>query len=293
MAAAVTANMAAERPTARVSVVIPCYCCHKSIENAVASIVAQTWLPKQIILVDDCSSDAGLTLRKLEAIKQRHFALVEIIILALQKNVGAGEARNAGWDVATQDFIAFLDADDSWHPEKLELQFGWMIAHTGYSFSCHKTVQYNELTAQVTIATAARCKEIRQLPLLLTNSIPTRSVMIRRTVLHRFPQNVRHAEDYWLWLQIIFNGGKAMKLQLPLAYSFKREFGEEGLSANLFAMHRRVLSCFAALHLQRRVSSTVYVAAVVVETIKYWRRTLLVFIRNHKSKWRAQHLPFR
>ena len=280
MAETLNANVAGGRKTARVSVVIPCYCCHHTIANAVASVVGQTWLPVEIILVDDCSNDGGLTFRALEAIKQRHSAVVDFTVLSLTTNRGAGEARNAGWDLATQDYIAFLDADDSWHPEKLERQFGWMSAHTGYSLSCHQTSAFNEAAASAPITSPGRSIDMHRLPLLFTNSIPTRSVMVSRSVVHRFPRHVRHAEDYGLWLQIVFDGGKAMKLLLPLAYSYKSEFGEQGLSANLSAMHRGVLRCFAELRLDGKVSRPVYLAAVAIETIKYWRRIVRVFFRK-------------
>ena len=280
MAETLNANVAGGRKTARVSVVIPCYCCHHTIENAVASVVGQTWLPVEIILVDDCSNDDGLTLRALEAIKQRHSVAVDFTVLSLTTNKGAGEARNAGWDVATQYYIAFLDADDSWHPEKLERQFAWMSAHPDYSLSCHQTSAFDEATARAPITLPSRSTDVHRLPLLLTNSIPTRSVMVSRSIAHRFPQHVRHAEDYWLWLQIVFDGGKATKMALPLAYSYKSEFGEKGLSANLSAMHRGVLSSFDALRFKGKVSRTEYVLAVAVETIKYWWRRARVFSRN-------------
>ena len=85
-----------------VSVVVPCYRCRATIERAVASVVAQTWRPAQLILVDDASDDDTAVL--LDAIQQRLGDWVEV--LALAENGGAAQARNAGWERATQTFVA-------------------------------------------------------------------------------------------------------------------------------------------------------------------------------------------
>lgn len=109
---------------AYISVIIPCYNSSKTIERAIESVINQTLLPKEIIVVDDCSNDN--TLELLNNFKKKNLKF-NIVILSLEKNVGAASARNRAWDIAKYDFIAFLDSDDSWHNKKLEIQYNFMI----------------------------------------------------------------------------------------------------------------------------------------------------------------------
>jgi glycosyltransferase involved in cell wall biosynthesis len=99
----------------RVSVVIPAYNAEATIADAVASARQQTFRPDEIIVVDDASSDR--TFERLEALHGPDLKLIR-----QAENRGGAAARNRGVDAATGDFVAFLDADDLWEFEKLELQ---------------------------------------------------------------------------------------------------------------------------------------------------------------------------
>nr|WP_175801934.1 glycosyltransferase [Burkholderia anthina] len=114
-----------DRPqVAPVSVIVPCYRSVSTLERAVASVYAQTWRPAELILVDDASPDD--TLACIERLRSR-YGDDWIRVIALPRNGGPGVARNVGWRCATQRFIAFLDADDTWHPDKIARQCGWMV----------------------------------------------------------------------------------------------------------------------------------------------------------------------
>lgn len=76
----------------------------------------QTTLPWEIIIVNDCSKD-----NTLDVLIENYQGNNIVKIYSLPKNSGVSVARNLGWDKATGDFIAFLDADDVWHPSKLEV----------------------------------------------------------------------------------------------------------------------------------------------------------------------------
>lgn len=111
--------------SAPVSVVVPCWRCRDTIARAVESIAAQTRLPHEVILVDDASGDG--TAGALHALAGR-YPKDWITVIEQRDNGGAGVARNAGWETASSPYIAFLDADDAWHPKKLEIQVAWMEA---------------------------------------------------------------------------------------------------------------------------------------------------------------------
>ena len=110
------AEQAAPATNNSVSVVIPAYRAAKTIERAIGSAMAQTLCPMEIIVVDDGSDDdtADIATDLLSGAVHVKFQVL------VQGNIGAGAARNRGISVATADYVAFLDADDEWLPEKLE-----------------------------------------------------------------------------------------------------------------------------------------------------------------------------
>ena len=119
---------------APVSVVIPCFCSADTISRAVSSVLAQSLPPSEVILIDDASPDN--TLEILYEL-QEEYGKQRLKIIALTENGGPGHARNMGWQAATQDYIACLDADDAWHPDKLSLQFRCMQSHPEISLCGH------------------------------------------------------------------------------------------------------------------------------------------------------------
>jgi glycosyltransferase involved in cell wall biosynthesis len=104
-----------------VSVIIPYYNREKYIDEAVQSVLAQTLQPREIIIVNDCSSESSR--RYLD----RYQNCCKIVDLPV--NVGLAGSRNAGIDAAAGEFMAFLDDDDVWLPHKLEVQRKYMDDH--------------------------------------------------------------------------------------------------------------------------------------------------------------------
>lgn len=100
-----------------VSVVIPTYNRAHLICDALDSVAAQTFNDVEIIVVDDGSEDDTATV--VEAWKARTHPAIELSY-HLQNNAGGNVARNTGIKAASGRYVAFLDSDDVWHPEKLE-----------------------------------------------------------------------------------------------------------------------------------------------------------------------------
>jgi len=266
---------------APVSVIIPCYCCHQTIEFAVRSVINQSMQPTELILIEDCSEDGGQTLSALEAIMQWYEGATRIVILPLPENKGAGEARNAGWSIASSEFVAFLDADDTWHPNKLEIQVSWMRANVDFGLTCHDSIVCSDRHSTHSVIGSISQKEIRWKSLLYKNNIATSTVMLKRDISQRFPAGCRHAEDYHLWMHILIAGVRQMRICLPLASSYKREFGAGGLSSNLKAMHEGVMLCLFELHKDHYISYAHYALALIFEVLKYWRRTVIVGMKKY------------
>ena len=106
----------------KISVIIPAYNAGGFIRAALDSVFAQTILPDEVLVIDDGSTDG--TAREVAAIG--HPDLVRYVH---QENLGASAARNAGLDLATGEWIAFLDADDVWLPRRLELALAVVDRH--------------------------------------------------------------------------------------------------------------------------------------------------------------------
>lgn len=96
-----------------VSVIIPVYNCERYLAEAIESVLAQTYHPIEIIVVDDGSTDGSANVAKRFAPSLRY---------CFQPNSGTGAARNRGIDLAQGSFFGFLDADDVWMKDKLTLQ---------------------------------------------------------------------------------------------------------------------------------------------------------------------------
>ena len=106
---------------ADVSVIVPFYNNINTLYRAITSIYNQTLLPKEIIIVNDGSTKKESE-KLIKLIKKFDKKKIKIILLFLKKNSGPGSARNFGWNKSSCKYIAFLDADDSWHIKKIEIQ---------------------------------------------------------------------------------------------------------------------------------------------------------------------------
>lgn len=266
---------------AKVSVVIPCYCCANTIAYAVASVLAQTLQPSQLILVDDCSPDHGATQAALQKLKDRYSKRLELIIVTNTVNLGAAGARNAGWRIASQPYIAFLDADDAWHPDKIRIQYRWMVEHPECGLSGHqywagieRKVQWPKLGEEVVATTLTRFRA------LISNPFATPTVMLKNDVPFRFEEGRRYAEDYLLWLLLILSGTRTVKLSMVLAATFKASFGVNGLSSDLWKMERGELEAYWKIYKCNLVALPTVLFLIPVSFVKYIRREIVVVIRR-------------
>jgi glycosyltransferase involved in cell wall biosynthesis len=262
---------------APVSAVVPCYRCAGTIGRAVGSIAAQTRLPAEVILVDDGSRDG--TLERLHALAAS-YAPGWIRVVALSENRGAADARNTGWADATQPYLAFLDADDTWHARKIELQYGFMKEHPEVALCGHgyETVSAPE-TPYADCSNAAP-RPLSRLSLLLSNRLITPSVMLKRDLPHRFRSGRRHVDDHLLWLQIQGSGSPVVMLSAPLARVYKAMYGARGLSSQLWAMEKAELENYWILNGEGAIGYAATLALSAYSLAKFLRRAALVALRR-------------
>lgn len=221
--------------TAPVSVVVPCYRCADTIAESVASIDAQQRRPAEVLLVDDASGDGTLeALHRIAAAYPPGW----VKVVTSPANGGPSQARNLGWKEATQPYIAFLDADDTWVPEKVALQMRELERDPQIALIAHRMAILPRGSTPDPVRAPARLQTIGRRRFLLNNPFPTASVILRRDLPFRFDERFRRVEDFLLWAQIGFSGYRCVKLNQVLAYWHKPTFGASGLSGDLDAMHR-------------------------------------------------------
>ena len=104
-----------------VSIIMPAYRCSRFLPLSVASVQAQTWRSWELLIADDCSPDDTYSVASSLAEKDSRIRL-----LRTAENSGPAAARNLALSKARGNYIAFLDSDDLWKPEKLERQIAFM-----------------------------------------------------------------------------------------------------------------------------------------------------------------------
>lgn len=263
--------------TAPVSVVIPCYRCRDTIDRAVASVADQSALPAELIVVDDGSADG--TLEHLRSLASR-YASGWMRVVSLPANRGAADARNAGWEIATQPYLAFLDADDAWHKRKLEIQLGSLQAHPEISLCAHRHEILATLEVPDRAIGAVSVQEVSRRSILMSNNFFAPTVMmLRRDLPHRFLSGRRHVDDHLLWMQIVCSGGRFVRLSPALAFTYKRPYGESGLSGQLWKMEKAELQNYWLLRGEGHIGLAGALALSTWSLAKFTRRLLWVALR--------------
>ena len=257
-----------------VSVVIPCFNSEKTIVRALNSIANQTLLPSEVIIVDDASSDSSVEVITTWA-KDND---IHLRLICLDKNSGPGKARNVGWDNASSSYIAFLDSDDEWLPSKLCCQVA-LMEKTHYFMSGHN-FQYRKENG----SKGDKVDEITFKSILSRNRFVTPSVMIRREVSLRFPEDRNYMEDHFLWIKIIKNYGKAAKLEKALVILHKPLFGSSGLSGDFIKMEKFELNNYWVLFKERDIGFLAFLLLSFYSILKFTRRVLVYLLRKIKNE---------
>lgn len=218
-----------------ITVVIPAYNAAKTIARAVQSCTAQTLQPLEIIVVDDGSKDNTIDIARQ--------SFPGIIIVSLEGNRGPSVARNAGWDIAKGDIIAFLDSDDEWHPQKLEIIAGLFDANKNAVFIGHP---YTLRANNTRYNTQSTLHSKSWLSILLRNPFQTSCISIQKNIPYRFDNNYRYCEDHELAVRIAHDK-RCYYINYPLTILGRPQLSKGGASANLWKMRKGQLSIYTGI----------------------------------------------
>lgn len=269
------------------SVIIPYYNSASTIIRAIESIVTQTFTDFEIILVDDGSNDnthiiVDDYIKKHEEINFKHY---------YQENVGPSEARNLGISKATAKYIAFLDSDDSWVSNKLEIQIKLMEGNKIDILGSNINIVETNGKIILKYFVKSQLEYISFYQLLFKHYFYTSSVVIRKKVLDNiggFPKKQKYAEDTLLFAKITRNYKSALSKDF-LVNTYKPLFGESGLSGNLKETNKYVLKNFKVLkggnaNSPQKIGHCLYVLILLFSNIKYFRKIYISFLRKVLKK---------
>lgn len=234
-----------------VSVIMPAYNAQRFIREAIASVIAQTHTNWELLVLDDGSSDDTCAVVEDMAAKDERIRFIKN-----PSNMGVAKTRNRGLDLCRGDYVAFLDSDDVWHPEKLTSQISVMkredakLSYTSYAI----VDEFGE-----------PCKNAYVVPdhvsfeeMLKENLIGCSTVMLSSDIVkqYRFATDFYH-EDYCLWLDILKAGHKAAGCSEVLVdwrlIKNSRSFNKFKSAKNRWRIYRKHMN-FSAIKSARLIS---------------------------------------
>lgn len=194
-----------------ISIVMPAYNAGHTIEEAIRSVIAQTYTNWELIVIDDCSSDNTFSVAEYLAMTDRRIRL-----LKNARNAGVSATRNIAVTVANGAWIAFLDSDDMWASDKLHKQMALLnnkpdasLIFTGSAFvnAENRMASYHLHVPE----------HITYRQLLKQNLISCSSVLVKKDLMDEYPMKYDNMhEDYAVWLQILKGGHLAYGIDEPL-----------------------------------------------------------------------------
>jgi teichuronic acid biosynthesis glycosyltransferase TuaG len=224
----------------KVSVITPSYNSAKYIAETMESVLAQTYRNWEMLIVDDSSSDITCEIVRRYMEKDGRIKLYRMPV-----NSGPSKARNLGIEKAMGRYIAFLDSDDLWKPEKLEKQIAFMQARNAVlSYTAYeKMTEEGEKAGRIVDVP----ESLSYKNMLYSNSIGCLTAVYDAGVLGKvFMPDILKRQDWGLWLRILKMGNIAHGINEPLAYRRIR-----GASVS----HNKFVAAKYTWYLYRRVES--------------------------------------
>lgn len=251
------------------------------MRRALTSIEAQTVAVHETLVVDDGSSSDECS-RASRIITEFPSAR----LLMQPDNRGPAHARNTGWNAAKGDWIAFLDADDAWHDRKIELQLSAVAAlgHTPAIVATRRSVAPDGGQGpRIAFDGVPEAKRFGRFQLITRNQMATSTVMVPRDLVLRFPEGQRFAEDYELWLKISGLNRPMLRVEAPLAFSFKPPFGGSGLSGETRNMIRGEYRAYLGAYRDGALNRIEVAYAFVVSSLRAAIRPARILMSKRRA----------
>jgi glycosyltransferase involved in cell wall biosynthesis len=260
-----------------ISVIIPLYNAASTIVNTLNSVRNQEYDGTlEIIIINDGSTDNSLDL--VTQYKNEHGNLNICIINKV--NGGVASARNMGIKAANGEFVALLDSDDEWLPDKLKIIMPYF---DNKEIECIGSSR-NGRTIKCGFKTIKTLTRIHPADLVFRSNIATPTVVFRKSIVEKtglFNEKLRYGEDCEYWLRIAqCCGFYVIPNSLVITGNGKNDYGDSGLSANLKMMHAGELWAINNALRNGGISLITCLFAKIFARIKYIRRIIVVALRK-------------
>lgn len=252
-----------------ISVIIPVYNAEESIEKCLDSIKKQTWKGEfEIIVINDGSTDRSGEI--LENYRQKNPEMP--IQLINQENGGVSKARNTGLKIAKGDYIALLDSDDEWLPEKTDRQMKY-LQNSDFRVDFITSLWNDEKVSFPYAIGGNGLVAINLNKLLFKVTGQTSTAIFKKKILENtgfFDERQRYSEDANYWMRISENNSMfLLPEKLVIAGNGKKSFGFSGLSANLKEMEKGIQKNISEMYRNKRINLLQYLFYFVFSKLKY------------------------
>lgn len=195
-----------------VSIITPAYNAEQYLSITIESILSQTYQNWELLISNDCSTDNTKKIAESYADKDNR-----IKVINAQRNGGVSAARNIAMEHATGKYIAFVDSDDLWHPEKLEKQISFMKKNN-YAFT-YTSYQMIDKTGQKLNRYIYSADKMQHTDVIKNTLIGCLTVIVDREIVGDFTMPlIPHTEDTMAWYEILRRGFTAYGMPEVLSY---------------------------------------------------------------------------
>jgi len=239
------------------SIIVPCYNAASTVERTLLSVSQQTFKDFEAIIINDCSEDLSLQLINKFISKDPRFKL-----LNLTQNQGLSNARNRGLDYSSGKFICFLDSDDWWPSNKLEVFKTYF--DKGYDFLYSDYTRVNEGSKKETYVKVK--KEIKYEDLLMFNPIPLSTVAFdsEKLGILKF-RDIKLSEDWICWLDLFNNKIRSFGINKNLMFY---SVSPDALSSNKLKMLSRAWYIYRDYQGVSFLRASFYLVGYILNAIK-------------------------
>ncbi|APJ04595.1 glycosyltransferase family 2 protein [Silvanigrella aquatica] len=272
-----------------VSIIIPIYNDEDVIPRLINEVLIHYKNSElyEVIFIDDKSSDNSIDILN-KLLLNNSYSNYKLILN--QKNIGASATRNVGCKNAKGDYVAFLDSDDAWHKDKINIQIKLMQQTNSFiSGTCHAIISPNRLKTEIdTIYKEDQIHftEIKWPSILFKSPFCTPSVVIHRSVLdkYKFNENFRYSEDYDFWVRSSYEF-KTIKILKNLTFTFKHDYlsNSNSLSSNLYLM-QKALTLVRFNLIKDQKYSIIYKILIITSIVFEYFKFSIRFFKKFKLK---------
>ena len=253
-----------------VSVIIPLYNAEKYISETIESVINQTYENWELLVVDDCSTDNSREIVKSFKQKDSRIRLIESEI----NFGGPARPRNIGIDNSQGEYIAFLDADDVWLKNKLEIQLNLLIENNNFDLLDANAYTIDEKSKKLGVLRIKKVYKIlkyffkKKNILILSNFVNINTILMKNQNLPRFKEdkNLIAIEDWMFWIENLQEG---KKIYLCDEYLINYRIVSNSISnRNSDIGYRKIFYMYSLLFLNKKISFFIFSIVSVVNTMK-------------------------